>query len=83
MAARERLRTGSKQMATYQAVAQTQSSSKSSNFVLLSCYTNLVCSRLSLAPTHYPLCINELLLYGAHIHSVDLKISYCYSCTNY
>ena len=25
--------------------------------MLLSCYTNLVCSRRSLAPTHYPLCI--------------------------
>ena len=56
--ARDNPRGGSKQMATYQAiVAQTQSSS-SIKFVLLSCYTNLVCSsRRLLAPTHYPLCI--------------------------
>ena len=60
IAAREHPHAGSKQMATYQAVvAQTQSSSSSSNlFVLLSCYINLVCSsRRLLAPTHYPLCI--------------------------
>ena len=44
IAAREHPHAGSKQMATYQAVvAQTQSSSSSSIFLL--------------APTHYPLCI--------------------------
>ena len=54
-AARERPRAGSKQMATYQAVvAQTQSSSSSSNLCCLVA-TNLVCSRRLLAPTHYPL----------------------------
>ena len=54
IAARERPRAGSKQMATYQAVvAQTQSKQQLIKFVLLSCYTNLVCSRRSLAPTHY------------------------------
>ena len=68
IAARERPRAGSKQMATYQAVvAQTQSSSSSIKFVLLSCCTNLVCSRRSLAP--------------AHIHSVDPNVRCCYSCT--
>ena len=50
-------------------------------FVLLSCYTNLVCSCRPLAPTHYPLCMNELLPYGAHIHSVGPKLRCCYCCT--
>ena len=49
--------------------------------MLFSCYTNLICSRRSLAPTHYPLRINELLLYGAHIHIVDPKLRCCYCCT--
>ena len=51
--------------------------------MLLSCYTYLVCSRRSLAPTHYPLCINELLLYGALIHSVDPKLHCCYCYTHF
>ena len=65
IAAREHPRAGNKQMATYQAVvAQTLI-----KFVLLSCYTNLVCpSRRLLAPTHYPLCIiNECCV--AHIYT--------------
>ena len=76
-AVRERPSADSKQVATYQAVvAQTQSSSSSSN--LCCSVANLVCSRLSLAPTHYPLCIiNGLLLCGAHIHSVDPKLRCC------
>ena len=55
IAAREHPRAGSKQMATYQAVvAQTQSSSSSSNLCCFSSYTNLVCSsRRLLPPIHY------------------------------
>ena len=53
IAARERPRAGSKQMATYQAVvAQTQSSSSSIKFVLLSCYTNLVCAHVARSLLH-------------------------------
>ena len=60
IAAREYPRAGSKQMATYQTVvAQTQSSSSSSNLCCsVHTQTNLVCSsRRLLVPTHYPLCI--------------------------
>ena len=79
IAARERPRAGSKRMATYQAVvAQTQSSSRSSN---------LVCSRRSLARSYTlstTVCIiNELLLCGAHLHSVDPILRCCYCCTWY
>ena len=77
IAARERPRAGSKRMATYQAVvAQTQSSSRSSN---------LVCSRRSLARSYTlstTVCIiNELLLCGAHLHSVDPILRCCCCCT--
>ena len=83
IAARERPRAGSKQTATYQVVAQTQSSSSSSNLCCsVATQTWSAHSRRSLAPTHYPLCIiNELLLCGAHIHSVDPKLRCCYCCT--
>ena len=71
IAARERPRAGSKQMATNQAVvAQTQSKQQLIEFVLLSCYTNLVCSRRSLAPIHYPRCIiNECCV--AHTYTAQ------------
>ena len=85
IAARERPCAGSKQMATYQAVVAPTQSSRSSSNVCCSVATQTWSAHhvaRSLL-THYPLCIiNELLLYSAHIHSVDPKLRcYCYSCT--
>ena len=67
VAARERLRAGSKQMATYQAVvAQTQSSSSSSN---------LCCSVATQTWSAHVAC--SLL----HLYSLDPKLRCCYCCT--
>ena len=53
--------------------------------MLLSCYINLVCSsRRLLALTHYPLCITNELLCGAHLYSLDPKLRCrCYCCCTY
>ena len=81
IAARERPRAGSKQMATYQAVvAQTQSSSSCSSNSCRSVATQTWSThvvRSLLHTVHYPLCIINELLCGAHIHSVDSKLN-CY-----
>ena len=85
IAARGRPRAVSKQMATYQAVAQTQSSSSSSNLCCLVATGTQTwpahVARSLLHTTRCPLCINKLLLCGAHIHSVEPKLRCCYCCT--
>ena len=85
IAARERPRAGSKQMATYQAlVAQTQSSSSSSNLccsVATQTWSAHVAYSL-LHTIHYASSMKFGMLCGAHLlYSLDPKLRCCYCCT--
>ena len=84
IAAREHPRAGSKQMATYRAVvAQTQSSSSSSNLCCsvatqTSSAHHVACSLHTLSTMHH-----QSMLCGAHLYSLDLKLRCCCYCCTY